>query len=369
MIKEQSANLKPFGKRVIESMLDLTYGRGYNENEILKHILIVGTTGAGKSKAMQRIAEQLATKGIRICISDIKRDFGGIVKNAKALEIDKKDIRIIKIHKNSADIQFPISDVPIPIISKILGLSEAQEEALYVLIGERKHRLSTIKELYKEVERSKEQSIDKRTKSVILRKLKVAEIKGYAKIFGKRKPEIKGRINILLSDSMREYPEIISAINVMLLNYIFNKYKERAQGIKLVILIDEAHYIFKNANKSFIETIERILRQIRSKGIGIVLATQDIEDIPESIVMLFSTSFIFRMNIYTEKGKRKIKILTGDLYDKVDTLSPGECVFRSGGKSTIEKWKLPITGDENYPKEGIISNLKNGIRGIFRWFR
>jgi hypothetical protein len=53
---------------------------------------------------------------------------------------------------------------------------------------------------------------------------------------------------------------------------------------KLVFFFDEAHLLFKNSSKAFLEQIETIIRLIRSKGIGVFFCTQSPMDVPESVL-------------------------------------------------------------------------------------
>ncbi len=48
------------------------------------------------------------------------------------------------------------------------------------------------------------------------------------------------------------------------------------KAIRYVILIDEAHVIFKE--KKYQDLLEKILREIRSKGVIVVLLSQGIEE-------------------------------------------------------------------------------------------
>lgn len=48
------------------------------------------------------------------------------------------------------------------------------------------------------------------------------------------------------------------------------------QSMRYVILIDEAHVLFKE--KKYEEILEKMLREIRSKGVSIVLLSQGIEE-------------------------------------------------------------------------------------------
>ena len=43
---------------------------------------------------------------------------------------------------------------------------------------------------------------------------------------------------------------------------------------KLVFFFDEAHLLFRDANKAFLQQVEQVARLIRSKGVGVFFVTQ-----------------------------------------------------------------------------------------------
>ena len=49
---------------------------------------------------------------------------------------------------------------------------------------------------------------------------------------------------------------------------------------KLVFFFDEAHLLFKDASKAFLEQVELVVRLVRSKGVGIFFVTQNPKDVP-----------------------------------------------------------------------------------------
>src|SRR3712207_1831699 len=53
---------------------------------------------------------------------------------------------------------------------------------------------------------------------------------------------------------------------------------------KLVVFLDEAHLLFTDATKAFLESIERTVRLIRSKGVGVVFVTQQPTDLPDDVL-------------------------------------------------------------------------------------
>lgn len=70
----------------------------------------------------------------------------------------------------------------------------------------------------------------------------------------------------------------------LIINYIYNIFmnmenspvEDNLQGLRYVLLIDEAHVIFKEKKSQ--ELLEKILREIRSKGVVVILLSQGIEE-------------------------------------------------------------------------------------------
>jgi DNA sulfur modification protein DndE len=56
--------------------------------------------------------------------------------------------------------------------------------------------------------------------------------------------------------------------------------EEGSKALRYVILIDEAHVIFKE--KKYQDILEKMLREIRSKGVSVVLLSQGIEEYNQS---------------------------------------------------------------------------------------
>jgi hypothetical protein len=53
---------------------------------------------------------------------------------------------------------------------------------------------------------------------------------------------------------------------------------------KLIFFLDEAHLLFKDAPKAFMDQIDQVMRLIRSKGVGIFFCTQLSQDVPASVL-------------------------------------------------------------------------------------
>lgn len=74
----------------------------------------------------------------------------------------------------------------------------------------------------------------------------------------------------------------------LIINYIYNTFmnmdntpvEDNTKAMRYVILIDEAHVIFKE--KKYQEILEKMLREIRSKGVSVVLLSQGIDEYNQS---------------------------------------------------------------------------------------
>ncbi|MBL1147147.1 MAG: DndE family protein [Pseudomonadota bacterium] len=74
----------------------------------------------------------------------------------------------------------------------------------------------------------------------------------------------------------------------LIINYIYNTFmnldntpvEKGHRGMRYVLLIDEAHVIFKE--RKYQGILEKILREIRSKGVSVVLLSQGIEEFNQS---------------------------------------------------------------------------------------
>ena len=77
---------------------------------------------------------------------------------------------------------------------------------------------------------------------------------------------------------------------------------------KLVFFFDEAHLLFKDASKLFLEKVEQVVRLIRSKGVGIYFITQTPQDLPESVLAQLGNRVQHALRAYTPKEMKAIKV-------------------------------------------------------------
>lgn len=130
----------------------------------------------------------------------------------------------------------------------------------------------------------------------------------------------------------------------LIINYIYNTFMNmdnapiegKYQGMRYVLLIDEAHVIFKEKKSQ--DLLEKILREIRSKGVSVVLLSQGIEEFNQpsfDFSSMCETAFLFDI-----KDKTNLKMMQK---------------FLGIGDKDGQKLKRSM---ENIKKYQLVSNLK-----------
>jgi hypothetical protein len=136
----------------------------------------------------------------------------------------------------------------------------------------------------------------------------------------------EGVINVLRLTDMQTKPALFSTFMLCLLAEIFEKMPELGdpQKPELVIFIDEAHLIFKNASRSLLDQFEMTIKLIRSKGVGVFFVTQSPTDIPAAILGQLGTKIQHALRAFTAKDRKDIKTASENYpyseYYKVDEL-------------------------------------------------
>jgi DNA helicase HerA-like ATPase len=103
---------------------------------------------------------------------------------------------------------------------------------------------------------------------------------------------------------------MFSTFMLSLLAEIYSSFPEEGDVTqpKLVIFIDEAHLIFKEASKALLEQIETIIKLIRSKGVGIFFCTQNPTDVPASVLSQLGLKVQHALRAFTAKDRKMIKL-------------------------------------------------------------
>ncbi|MEC8885262.1 MAG: helicase HerA-like domain-containing protein, partial [Bacteroidota bacterium] len=125
----------------------------------------------------------------------------------------------------------------------------------------------------------------------------------------------RGKINIIRLTDIQDRPQLFSTFMLSLLAEIYSTFPEQGDSDQpeLVIFIDEAHLIFKEASKALHSQIESIVKLIRSKGVGLYFVTQNPTDVPDGVLSQLGLKIQHALRAFTAKDRKAIK-LTAENY-------------------------------------------------------
>ena len=339
-----------------------------------RHGLITGASGTGKTVTSKVMAEKFSDAGVPVFMADVKGDLSGtamkgeynenITKRVESLKLkdyEPKDypVRFWDVYREKGlPIRFKVSEVGPDILSLMLGLSEAQEGVLNILfkICEDEHLdLDDLKDLKSALnyigENRKEYTLDygnitTQSIGVILRSLNTLENQGLDKFFGEPELEIKdwvtiledgrGVINILDAVELYKNPDLYSAVMLCLLTKLYDEMPEVGDldKPKIVFFFDEAYFLFREMPSFRLKQIEKIVRLIRSKGIGLYFISHYTTDIPDTILEQLGNRVQHNLRAYTPADQKIAKAAADSFrvnpefktYDTILELGTGEAV-------------------------------------------
>jgi len=136
----------------------------------------------------------------------------------------------------------------------------------------------------------------------------------------------KGIQSIIRLTNIQDRPKLFSTFMLSLLAEVYANFPEEGDDDepKLVIFIDEAHLVFREASKALLTQIEAIIKLIRSKGVGIYFCTQNPTDIPDIVLSQLGLKIQHALRAFTAKDRKAITKTTenypdSEFYD-TDTL-------------------------------------------------
>jgi hypothetical protein len=333
---------------------------------LTRHGIIAGSTGTGKSRAMQVLAEQLAASGVHVFVSDVKGDASGFCQRAftsgKPDDAPSETETKWKARNSLAPFEpqafgtnywsasdrfipfrFSVASVGSVLFSRLLSLNPTQESHLAIAFSYAKKNsipLDTPEQLLDVLDQlvsTNQRGISPSSISVIQRKIIALQESGLERMFGKPAVRLEdlGGLNVLnLSDARSDMA--VTMAPAFLLQKLFANMPEVGDSDKpqFAIFFDEAHYLFKDANKSLKDLMVTMLKQIRSKGVSVFFVTQDVTDIPDEILGQLSTKVIFSQKTMTEKGNARLRALAKsfpksdfDVMEALKSLPPGTALL------------------------------------------
>jgi DNA helicase HerA-like ATPase len=318
-----------------------------------RHGLIAGATGTGKTKTLQVLAENLSEKGIPVLLMDMKGDLSGIAQPSPGHpKIDERHekigipftakkfpVEILTIsEQKGVRLRATVSEFGPVLLSRIMDLSETQSGIVSVIFkycDDNKLPLLDLKDFKKILQYSTDEGKEELAKDygristastgAILRKVVELEQQGADLFFGEKSFDTEdllrvdengmGYINIIRLTDIQDRPKMFSTFMLSLLAEIYSTFPEQGDSGRpeLVLFIDEAHLIFKEASSALLNQIESIVKLIRSKGVGIYFVTQNPTDIPDGVLSQLGLKIQHALRAFTAKDRKAIK-LTAENY-------------------------------------------------------
>ncbi|WP_442893243.1 helicase HerA-like domain-containing protein [Aquipuribacter sp. SD81] len=356
-----------------------------------RHGLVAGATGTGKTKTLQVMAEQLSAAGVPVFLADIKGDLTGVAVPGEVSE--RLLARTRGIGQDWQPTGHPVellalgglgTGVPVrasvtgfgpTLLAKVLDLNDTQTSSLALVF----HWADTaglplldLKDLRAVVQHlvsdeGKEAltglgGLSKATAGVILRELTAFEAAGADAFFGE--PELdpavllrttedgRGVVTCLELSEVQDRPRLFSTFLLWLLAELFEDLPEVGdlERPKLVFFFDEAHLLFADAPKAFLEQVVRTVRLIRSKGVGVFFVTQTPKDVPADVLAQLGNRVQHALRAYTPDDAKALRATVStfpvsdyDLGALLTSLGTGEAVvtvLSERGAPTPVAWTM-----------------------------
>jgi DNA helicase HerA-like ATPase len=356
-----------------------------------RHGLVAGATGTGKTVTLQVMAEQLCAAGVPVFLADIKGDLTGLATPGAGH--DKIDARMRGMQQEWSPTAYPVEFLSLGghgkgtpvratvssfgpvLLSKVLGLNATQESSLGLVFhyaDKNGLALLDLKDLQAVVAHlvSDEGKGDLKglgglaasTAGVILRQLIAFADQGAQDFFGE--PEFdtddliriaddgRGVITCLELPGVRDKPVVFSTFLMWLLAELFQDLPEVGDPDKptLVFFFDEAHLLFDDASKAFLDSVEQAVRLIRSKGVGVFFVTQTPRDVPAGVLGQLGNRVQHALRAFTPEDAKALKATVStfptseyDLGQVLTQLGTGEAVvtvLSERGAPTPVAWTM-----------------------------
>jgi DNA helicase HerA-like ATPase len=245
------------------------------------------------------------------------------------------------------------------LLSKVLGLNDTQESSLGLVFhyadqaGLPLLDLADLREVVKFLTSDEGKAdlknlggLSAATAGVILRELITISDQGAEAFFGEPEfesadflqtaPDGRGLISLVELPNLQDRPAVFSTFLMWLLADLFHDLPEigDADRPKLVFFFDEAHLLFNDASKAFLDQVAQTVRLIRSKGVGVFFVTQSPTDVPDAVLAQLGSRVQHQLRAHTPNDAKALKATVNtypnsaydDLGEVITSLGIGEAV-------------------------------------------
>ncbi len=313
-----------------------------------RHGLITGATGTGKTVSLKVLAEGFSEMGVPVFLADVKGDLAGMVKPGEHSEkiaerLAKCGVPTFQYRawptvfwdvygEQGHPVRATVSQMGPVLLGRMLRLNDTQTGVLNILFrvaddeGMLLLDLKDLKAMLAYVgEHARDYTLNygnvtAASIGAIQRAVAVLEDQGGNVFFGEPALDISdwmatdeeglGNINILTADKLFRNPTMYSTFLLWMLSELYEALPEIGDMEKprMVFFFDEAHLLFDNCSKTLLESIEQVVRLIRSKGVGVYFVTQSPADIPMTILGQLGNRIQHALRAYTPLDQKAVKV-------------------------------------------------------------
>ena len=311
-----------------------------------RHGLIAGATGTGKTVTLQVLAEQFSEAGVPVFATDIKGDLSGIgapgefnpglIQRATEIGLDPYTPQQYPVKtwdimgQQGTPLRATVKDMGPLLLARLLNLTTTQAGVLNVvfMVADKENMpLNSLTDFKKVLQYCVEHAqavsteygyLSASTVGIVIRGVTSLEMQGGNEFFGIPEFDVHdllttrdgmGTINLLAAEALMGSPQIYAAFIMWLMQKLFQVLPEVGDPDKpkLVFFFDEAHLLFKDAPKPLLDTVERVVRLIRSKGVGVYFVTQSPNDVPDAVLGQLGNRFQHALRAFTPKDQRAVR--------------------------------------------------------------
>jgi len=339
-----------------------------------RHGLVAGATGTGKTKTLQLLAEQLSVQGVPVFVADLKGDLSGLaMPGAANARIDERatsigwewgpagvPVEFVSLTgRLGVQLRATVSSFGPLLLGKVLALNETQTSVLSLVFkfcddqglplldfGDLRAVLQYLNSDEGKPALAEYGGMSTATVGVLLRKMVELESQGAEAFFGEPEFDVRdlltvtgdgrGVVTCLELADVQDKPRLFSTFMMWLLAELYHQLPEAGDlpKPKLVFFFDEAHLLFDDAPKAFLEQVEQVVRMIRSKGVGVYFVTQTPKDVPGDVLAQLGHRVQHALRAHTPDDDKALRATVRtfpktsfyDLEETLTSLGIGEAV-------------------------------------------
>lgn len=318
-------------------------------SQAVKHGVVVGATGSGKTVSLQVLAEGFASRGVPVVMTDVKGDQTGLARLASEspeLAMRRRLSGSLPRHHVDPSVTFwdnagkmgrafsiPAQDLGAEGFTRLIDVSPAQASLLTIVFDLVNRAalplddLGSLRQVLNWMGRNHEclsqdyGLVGTASLGTLVRKFSTLQNQGADDLIGPGSSLLdhlligKPGIDIVDSRELVRTPQLYAGLCYWLLIGLFDNLPElgSVDQPRLVFIIDEAHLLFRGAPKEVINEIERVIRLIRSRGVGIFLCSQNPADIPKDILGQLSNRIVHALRSFTPAERQALRAVSDGL--------------------------------------------------------